>query len=173
MFFLDRTITTIFLGIDSAFELLPLSNSSYTVGSTGRNKHHPWIITKVSMQQMHTYMNDSQQATVWAACVVRLVSTADSRTKRLRLLLTISNSCHCMSLSSRGWCLQAFQTNKHHPQIVVAQKWAAKKRSRCGIWLKRFGILTLRILQHNAQHTHTHTYTHTLNTHTHTHTHTH
>ena len=80
---------------------------------------------------MQIISDDNHRTSARAVCVVRLVSTADNRTERLRLLLTASNSCHCIA---RTYLLIQpllvsvdFQRNKRHPQIVASQKRAVKK----------------------------------------------
>ena len=61
---------------------------------------------------------------------VLLLSTADRNTGRLCLLLTASNSCHCIT---RAYLIQlsvtsaGFQRNKRCPRIVAAQKCAAEE----------------------------------------------
>ena len=51
---------------------------------------------------------------------------ADSKTKRLCVLLTVSNSRHCIAYVYLIQQLLVSQTNKRHPQIVAAQKWAGE-----------------------------------------------
>ena len=46
---------------------------------------------------MQIISDDGHWASARFVCVVRLVFTADSRTKRLHLLLTASNSRHCIA----------------------------------------------------------------------------
>ena len=45
---------------------------------------------------MQISFDDDQWTSARAVCVVRLVSTADSRTEKLCVLLTVSNSRHCI-----------------------------------------------------------------------------
>ena len=47
-----------------------------------------------SMRRISDY---GHRASAWAVRFVRLLSMADSRTERLRLLLTASNSRHCIA----------------------------------------------------------------------------
>ena len=44
----------------------------------------------------YTYKIDPHQTSARADCVAWLVFTTDSRVERLRILLTASNSCHCI-----------------------------------------------------------------------------
>ena len=46
---------------------------------------------------MQLVSGDDHRTSARAVCVVQLVSTAESRTERLRLLLTASNSRHCIA----------------------------------------------------------------------------
>ena len=58
-----------------------------------------------------------------AVCVLRLVSTADSKTERLRLQLTAPNSRHCithMYLIQPLLTSLPLQSNKRHTRIVAA-----------------------------------------------------
>ena len=66
-----------------------------------------------------------------AVHVVRVVSTADSRTERLHVLLTASNSCHCIarmyliepSLISAGFPKKEMPpSNSSRPRIVAGLK---------------------------------------------------
>ena len=63
--------------------------------------------------------------------VIQLVSTADSRTERLRLLLIASNSCHSIHCIARTYLIQPSLMSagfpKRRPRIVAAPKRAAKK----------------------------------------------
>ena len=52
------------------------------------------------MQHTHVceiLSDNSHQASARAVCVVQLISMADSRTERLRVLLTASNSRYCIA----------------------------------------------------------------------------
>ena len=131
--------------------------SSCTIGSSERNKRCPWIVAAASIHCTHTHMriisDDDQQTSARAVCVVRFVSTADSRTEKLYILLTASNSCHVTvlfvhALSSRHWCLWVFQGSKRCPRIVAAQKQAAKKISSHGVWLKIYSIYEFKQCTH-------------------------
>ena len=55
-------------------------------------------------------------------CVVRHVSIAESRTERLCVLLTASNSHQCITSTYHHWWLLVFQRNKHCPRIVAIFK---------------------------------------------------
>ena len=63
---------------------LPMKNSSHAIRSSERDKRRPWIVAVASMCGTQTRMwivsDDGYQASARAVCVVRLVSTADSRT---------------------------------------------------------------------------------------------
>ena len=64
-------------------------------------------------------------ASARTVCAVQLVSMADSRTKRLCVLLIVSNSRHCIA---HMWLIQPLlmsRGNKHRPRIVAVQKRAA------------------------------------------------
>ena len=80
------------------------------------------IDATASRRGTHTRMriisDDGHQASVRAVCVVQLVSTADSRTERLCVLLTASNSHHCIALA----IIDAGRRNNRHPQIVSQRK---------------------------------------------------
>jgi len=55
--------------------------------------------------------DDNHRASAWSVRIVLLVFTTDSRTKRLCVLLTASNSCHCIgwhTIPSRCWFLRVF-----------------------------------------------------------------
>ena len=80
-------------------------------------------------QVMHIYGNNfwyGNRVSVWAVCVARLISTADSRTERLRLLLTGPNSHHCIARMYLIQLLLMSLKNKCHPRIVAIQKRAVK-----------------------------------------------
>ena len=108
---------------------MPSSNSRCTIRSSERNKHHPWIVATATIHGTRTCMRiisyDGEWASVRAVHVLWLISTADSRTERLRVLLTASTSPHCTahmyliqpSLMSAGF---PKKTKKHHPRIVAA-----------------------------------------------------
>ena len=81
---------------------------------------------------MQIMSDDDHPTSARAVQVVWLVSTADSRTEGLHLLLTASNSGHCTAhtyLSSHRRCLQTFQRNKRCPRIVVSRIIATQKRA--------------------------------------------
>ena len=71
-------------------------------------------------------------------------STADSRAERLRLLLTPSNSRHCITLTHLQCnpAVVAWNTCSSHT------KHAVKKNSNRGIWLKKYGVLGPKHLYH-------------------------
>ena len=75
-----------------------LWNSSHTIRSSERNKRHPQIVlTATICTFMQIISVDSHWASARSVRVVRLVSIADNRTQMLSLLLTASNSCHCIA----------------------------------------------------------------------------
>ena len=82
-------------------QLLYFSNSHRTIGSSERNKYCPQIVPTTSNRSTCTRMRiisyDGQRANARAVCVVQLISTAGSRTGRLHVLLTVSNSRHCIT----------------------------------------------------------------------------
>ena len=64
---------------------------------------------------MQKICDDHHRASTRTVCVIQLVSMADSRTKRLCVLLTASNS-HCIA---HTWLIQLFlmsRANKHRPE---------------------------------------------------------
>ena len=62
------------------------------------NKHHPRVVAAATIRgtciRMRIISDDGNQTSARAVCVVQLISTADSRTERLHLVLTASNSRH-------------------------------------------------------------------------------
>ena len=76
-------------------------NSSCTIGSSEQNKHCPRIVTAASIHNTCTCVNNCwwwcQQANARTVRVVQVVSTGNSRIDALRVLLTASNSCHCIT----------------------------------------------------------------------------
>ena len=93
---------------------MPPSNSSHTIWSSERNKHHLRIVATANICGMHTcskYSGDGHHASTRAVRVVRVVSTADSRTERLCVLLTVSSNRYRLthtyliqpSLTKNGW----------------------------------------------------------------------
>ena len=75
-----------------------LKYCSHIIGSSEQNKC-PWPVALASKHGTHTQLriisDDRYQAS--AVRVVWLVSMADSRTERLCVLLTASNSSHCIA----------------------------------------------------------------------------
>ena len=71
------------------------------IGSSKRNKRRFRIVAAASIRGTRTRVrmisDDGHQASARAIRVVRHVSTAESRTERLRVLLTASNSRHCLT----------------------------------------------------------------------------
>jgi len=64
------------------------------------NRRHPQIVAATSIRGTRTCIIVSDKdhwASARAIGVVQLLSMADSRTERLRLLLTASKSCHCIT----------------------------------------------------------------------------
>ena len=60
-----------------------------------QNQRHPRIVAAASKRSMRTCMQIiCHHASTRAVCVVRVVPTTDSRTERLRVLLTISSNRH-------------------------------------------------------------------------------
>ena len=63
-----------------------------------QNKRCPRIVAVASKHGTHTHMqmitDNSHHASARTVCVVRVIATADSRTERLRVLLTGSSNCH-------------------------------------------------------------------------------
>ena len=68
----------------------------YMVKSSEQDKCYPQVVATISTHGIHTPVqissDDGHQASTKAVHVVRVVSTADSRTERLRKPLTASNS---------------------------------------------------------------------------------
>ena len=64
----------------------PQNRDSHTVGSSERNKHRPQIVAVASLCSTCTRMRIVSDNDHWASsravCVVRLVFTANSKTKR-------------------------------------------------------------------------------------------
>ena len=72
------------------------------------------------------------------------VSMADSRTERLHVLrLTIVTVSLVRTLSSRGWCLQAFQRNKRCPWTVGAWKEHAANKIVAGRLVEEINTVSL------------------------------
>ena len=124
----------IFLWLDAALKQLLPSNSSCTIGSSKQNKHRPRIVAAASIHsaQIHALIiaTDAHWAISRPVCVLRLISTADSRTERLCILLPASIRPSCIThstLFSRHYYQPASQWNKHHPQIVAALKQTTKE----------------------------------------------
>ena len=69
---------------------------------------------------MRIVSDDSHWASTRAVCVVRLVHMADSRTERLRLQLTASNSRHFIAPMYLIQPSSPLQRNKRHPCLVAA-----------------------------------------------------
>ena len=81
--------------------IITAPNSTHTIRSSGRNKCSPRIVAAATICGTCTHMeiiSDDDYHAGRAVCAVQLVSMADNRTERLRLLLTASNSCHCILL---------------------------------------------------------------------------
>ena len=81
---------------------------------------------------MRIISNDGHRASARPVRVIRLVSTADSRTERLRFLMTASNSRYSTHRIACTYYIQpslmsASQFSKRRPRIVATQKHAAKK----------------------------------------------
>ena len=119
---------------------MPPSNSSCTIRNSERNKHRPRIVAAASKRGTRTRVriisDDGHYASTRTVCVVRAVPTADSRTERLRILLTASSNCHrltrtyCIQLSSMSPGFPNKETppsNSSCPQIVAAQIEQRKK----------------------------------------------
>ena len=85
-------INTTYLWIDAAL------NSSCTIWSSEWNQRCPRIVAVASKRgtRTHEWMisDDCHHASARTVCVVRVISTADSRTERLRVLLTASSNHH-------------------------------------------------------------------------------
>ena len=134
------------------------SNSHHTIGSPERNKHHPQIVAAASIcgtcTRVWILSDDNHQVSAQAFRVVWLVSTADSTLRGCAYYwyrLTVVAVSLVRTLSSHRWCLWAFQRNKHLPQIVATEKPAVKKKSGCGVWLKKYGtMLTILVLPYTV-----------------------
>ena len=80
---------------------MPPSNNSHTIGSSEQNKNRPRIVAMASIHSTHTHVeiisDNGHQASGKAICVVRVVSTAASRTERLCVLQTASSDCYSLT----------------------------------------------------------------------------
>ena len=98
------------------------------------NKCRPRIAAAASKHSMCTRVrmisDDCHHTSTRTVRVVQVIPTADSRTERLCVLLTVSSSHQRLAtvtvslihtLFSRRRCLRAFQRNKHNPRIVATQ----------------------------------------------------
>ena len=132
------------------FEQTLPSNSHHIIRSPERNKHHPQIVAAASIcgtcTRVWILSDDNHQVSAKAFRVVWLVSTADSTLRGCAYYwyrLTVVAVSLVRTLSSHRWCLWAFQRNKHLPQIVATEKPAVKKKSGCGVWLKKYGTMLM------------------------------
>ena len=107
-----------------------LSGTSYqSPPSISANYILPYVFEQMpplNSTHVQTTSDNGHHSVIWA------ISTADSRTENLHILLTASNNRHRLT---RHWCLQVFQRNKHRPRIVAAQN-KQQKNSSCGVWSK-------------------------------------
>ena len=73
----------------------------YDIYRISSNRCHPRIVATPTIRGTRTCMrivsDDGRRASARAVRVLQLVSTADSRIERLCLLLTASNSRHCIT----------------------------------------------------------------------------
>ena len=67
---------------------------------------------------VESIVDDGHHANAWTVCVVRVILTADSRIKRLCVLLTASSNHHCLTHLYRRRCLKAFQRNDRRNLIL-------------------------------------------------------
>ena len=69
-----------------------------------RNEHRPRIVATASKRVMHTRVqmisDNAHHARARTVCVVQVLPTADSRTERLRVLLTVSSNHHRLTRTS-------------------------------------------------------------------------
>ena len=81
------------------------------------------VMYHIAFDQVYQNLcDDDHWASAQTVCVVQLVPMADSRTKRLCVLLTVSNSCHCSAHMSLIQPL--LMSNKRCPQIVATTNLA-------------------------------------------------
>ena len=111
------------------------------------NRHHPWMVAAQleALSEINVVLNSSRSSCTWhmqmisddghqastrAVCVVWLISAADSRTERLCVLLTASNSRHCIAhtcLIEPSLMSVEFPGIKSPPLNRSCTKQAAKK----------------------------------------------
>ena len=89
---------TVFHRLDATLEQSPPSNRSCTIGSSEQNKRRPQIVAAVTICSTRTcvLIFVATLPCSWAVCVLRPISTADSRTGRLRVLLPVSIRPNCI-----------------------------------------------------------------------------
>ena len=88
------------------------------------------------MGHMQIASDDSLWTSARAVDVVQLISTADSRTERLRVLLTVSNSRHCITpmCPIQPSLMSAVFPKKSTPPLNSCHtKMCSEKNSRRGI----------------------------------------
>ena len=90
--YMKEYICTVFLWIDPVLKKLLPSNSNCMVRSSKWNKHCPQIIAAASGRSVWIICDHSYHAGTRAIRVVRVVFTVDTRTERLRVLLTASSN---------------------------------------------------------------------------------